>query len=249
MLVVCNGAGALGSRHRLKGVQVRLLLAEDARLIREPLSRALELAGWQVEAVADGSAALERLAGPSLDALVLDIMLPGKDGLEVLSELRAQGDETPVILLTARGDVRDRVRGLDLGADDYLAKPFHVEELLARLRAVLRRRGAPDPSTLLTAFGISYMPSSRTLSCKGESCVLTRKEGLVLEALLRHAGAPVHREMIIAAAWGGEAEGSAGRLEAQISLLRSKMSALKASASISAIYGFGYILEGEHGDA
>lgn len=101
---------------------MRLLLVEDARLIREPLSRALELAGWEVEAVPDGEAALARLAVAPVDAVVLDIMLPGKDGLSVLSELRARGDATPVILLTARGDVRDRVRGLDLGADDYLGQ-------------------------------------------------------------------------------------------------------------------------------
>ena len=91
-------------------------------------------------------------------------MLPGKDGLSVLSELRARGDATPVILLTARGDVRDRVRGLDLGADDYLAKPFHVEELLARLRAVLRRRGITDPSTVIEALGMLYAPDSRELT-------------------------------------------------------------------------------------
>lgn len=173
---------------------MRLLLVEDARLIREPLSRALELAGWEVEAVPDGEAALARLAVAPVDALVLDIMLPGKDGLSVLSELRARGDATPVILLTARGDVRDRVRGLDLGADDYLAKPFHVEELLARLRAVLRRRGITDPSTVIEALGMLYAPDSRELIYGGESCVLTPKEGLVLEALMRHAGTPVHRE-------------------------------------------------------
>ena len=164
---------------------MRLLLVEDARLIREPLSRALELAGWEVETVPDGEAALARLAVAPVDAVVLDIMLPGKDGLSVLSELRARGDATPVILLTARGDVRDRVRGLDLGADDYLAKPFHVEELLARLRAVLRRRGVTDPSTVIEALNMLYAPDSRELKYGEGSCVLTPKEGLVLEALMR----------------------------------------------------------------
>ena len=185
---------------------MRLLLVEDARLIREPLSRALELAGWKVEAVPDGEAALARLAAAPVDAAVLDIMLPGKDGLSVLSELRARGDATPIILLTARGDVRDRVRGLDLGADDYLAKPFHVEELLARLRAVLRRRGITDPSTVVEALGMLYAPDSRELTCGKESCVCTPKEGLVLEALMRHAGTPVHRGRIVTAAWGAEGE-------------------------------------------
>lgn len=228
---------------------MRLLLVEDARLIREPLSRALELAGWEVETVPDGEEALARLAAAPVDAAVLDIMLPGMDGLSVLSELRVRGDATPVILLTARGDVRDRVRGLDLGADDYLAKPFHVEELLARLRAVLRRRGITDPSTVIEAFGILYAPDSRELKYGGESCVLTPKEGLVLEALMRHAGTPVHRERIAAAAWGAEGESSAGRLETQISLLRSEIIALGAPVSIRAIRGIGYVLEAKHEDA
>lgn len=228
---------------------MRLLLVEDARLIREPLSRALELAGWKVEAVPDGEAALARLAAAPVDAAVLDIMLPGKDGLSVLSELRARGDATPIILLTARGDVRDRVRGLDLGADDYLAKPFHVEELLARLRAVLRRRGITDPSTVVEALGMLYAPDSRELTCGKESCVLTPKEGLVLEALMRHAGTPVHRGRIVTATWGAEGEPSSGRLETQVSLLRSKIAALEAPVSIRAIRGIGYVLEAKHEDA
>ena len=228
---------------------MRILLVEDARLIREPLARALELAGWEVDAVPEGEAALVRLAAAPVDAVVLDIMLPGKDGLAVLSELRARGDATPVILLTARGDVRDRVRGLDLGADDYLAKPFHAEELLARLRAVLRRHGASDPSTAFEALGMSYAPDSRELRYGEGSCVLTPKEGLVLEALMRHAGTPVHRERIAAVAWGADGEASAGRLEAQVSLLRSKIVALGAPVSIRAIRGIGYVLEAKHEDA
>lgn len=228
---------------------MRLLLVEDARLIREPLSRALDLSGWEVETAADGEGALKRLSAAPVDAVVLDIMLPGKDGFSVLSELRARGDDTPVVLLTTRDDVRDRVRGLDLGADDYLAKPFHVEELLARLRAVLRRRGVSDPSTTIDAFGMFYAPGSRELSYGGNVCTLTPKEGLVLEAFLRHAGSPVHRERIEAAAWGDVIEGSAGRLESQVSLLRTKISALGAPVSIRAIRGIGYALEAKDENA
>lgn len=227
---------------------MRLLLVEDARLIREPLSRALELAGWEVEGLPDGEAALARLAVAPVDAVVLDIMLPGKDGLSVLSELRARGDATPVILLTARGDVRDRVCGLDLGADDYLAKPFHVEELLARLRAVLRRRGITDPSTVIEALGMLYAPDSRELTYGEGSCVLAPKEGLVLESLMRHAGTPVHRERIVTAAWGAAGEWGTGRIETQVSLLRSKIVVLGAPVSIRAIRGIGYVLEAKHED-
>lgn len=228
---------------------MRLLLVEDALLIREPLSRALELAGWEVEVAPDGEAALARLSDAPVDAVVLDIMLPGKNGFSVLSELRARGDGTPVILLTARGDVHDRVRGLDLGADDYLAKPFHVEELLARLRAVLRRRGVPDPSTMMEAFGMSYTPDSRELRYGEGSCTLTPKEGLALEVLLRHAGASVHKERIAAAVWGGAGESSTAKIETQVSLLRSKISSLGVPVLIRAIRGIGYVLEAKHDDA
>ena len=221
---------------------MRVLLAEDARLVREPLAHALGRGGWEVDAVEDGERALDLALGVSYDALVLDIMLPGKDGLSVLSEIRRAGSEVPVVLLTARGDVRDRVRGLDLGADDYLPKPFHVSELLARLRAVTRRRGAPDLSRAIEAFGLVYEPMDRTLARGDTSIVLTGKEGLVLECLLRHAGRVVARETIEGAVWG-PALGSSGRLEAQISVLRAKLRGLGAPVRICPVRGVGYVLE------
>lgn len=236
-------ARASCSRRPFGGEGVRLLLVEDARLIREPLARSLGLAGWEVETAPDGESALCRLASSPVDAVVLDIMLPGRDGFSVLSEMRSRGDETPTILLTARDDVRDRVRGLDLGADDYLAKPFHTEELLARLRAVLRRHGSPDPSTALRAHGLSYVPAGRRLSYRSSTCMLTPKEGLVLEVLMRNADTPVHRTRINAVAWGDGSGGSPGRLEAQISLLRGKLLAMGAPAAIRAVRGIGYVLE------
>lgn len=224
---------------------MRLLLAEDTRLVREPLVYALERAGWAIDAVADGGRALERAVSISYDAIVLDIMLPNMDGITVLTKIRRGGSEVPVILLTACGSVRDRIRGLDAGADDYLPKPFHVEELLARLRTVTRRHGAPDPSCAVEAFGVSYDPERHALSAGVASVTLTQTEGLVLETLLRRAGRTVTRTHIEEAVWGA-CPGSAGRLEAQVSALRAKLAGMKAPVRIRSVRGVGYVLEGAH---
>ncbi len=225
---------------------MRLLLAEDVGLVREPLAHALKRAGWAVDTAEDGERALELALSVAYDAIVLDIMLPGMDGLQVLTDLRASGSEVPVILLTARSGMRDRVRGLDLGADDYLPKPFHVAELLARLRAVTRRRGAADPSQQAEAFGLAYNPVTHALTGGEHRVELTGKEGLVLECLMRGAGRPVTRGAIEDAAWGA-GPGSAGRLEAQISALRSKLRSAGADVQIVPVRGVGYVLK-EAGD-
>lgn len=225
---------------------MRLLLVEDARLIREPLTHVLVAAGWAVDAVASGEEGLQlvSICDAAYDAVVLDIMLPGLDGLSVLVELRRRGFSAPIILLTARGDVEDRVRGLKAGADDYLPKPFHVEELLARLQAVCRRYGTPDPSQLLEAFGMSYLSEGRCLSCGGSACELTPKEGQLLEVLMRSAGHPVARERLEAAAWGADdARSASGKLEVQISLLRSRLAEVGAPVRIRVIRSVGYVLE------
>lgn len=236
---------------------MRLLLVEDAQLIREPLKHALIRAGWAVDAVGTGEEGLElaqeaagaRDASGAYDAVVLDIMLPGIDGITVLQKLRRGGFGAPVILLTARGDVGDRVRGLRAGADDYLPKPFHIEELLARLEAMCRRYGVPEPSHVLEAFGLSYLPQGRILSCRGNVCELTPKEGMLLEALMRTPGLPVMRERLEAAAWGvdGRMCGS-HRLEVQISLLRARLDEVAAPARIRAVRGIGYALEEDRHD-
>lgn len=223
---------------------MRILLVEDARLVAEPLAHALSRAGYAVDTARDGVRGLELAASGAYDAVILDIMLPGLDGLSVLARMRRAGSDAPVILLTARGDVRDRVLGLDAGADDYLAKPFHVEELLARVRAVLRRRGAPDPVDRLEALGVSYIPASRELSCGAETVELTPKEGLVLEALLRRAGRTVPRGAVARAAWGPGEDASDTRLEVQVSLLRGKLRAVGAPARVRAVRGIGYLIEG-----
>ena len=221
---------------------MRLLLAEDARLVRDPLAHALRREGWELDAVEDGERALELALSVPYDAAVLDIMLPGGGGLSVLAEMRRSGCDAPVVLLTARGDVRDRVHGLDLGADDYLPKPFHVSELFARLRAVTRRRAAPGPSRSVEALGLVYDPGARELAWAGRTVALTGKEGLVMECLMRRAGHVVARGVIEGAAWG-PASGSPGRLEAQVSALRTHLRELGAPVRVRSARGVGYVLE------
>lgn len=224
---------------------MRILLVEDARLVAEPLAHALGRAGYAVDAACDGARGLELARTGAYDAIVLDIMLPQLDGLSMLARLRREHVDTPVILLTARGDVRDRVRGLDAGADDYLAKPFHVEELLARIRAVLRRRGAPDSAAAIQELGLCYVPESRELQHEGAVVALTPKEGLVLEALMRAAGHTVTRERLELAVWGPDDAASDTRLDVQVSLVRAKLRAVGAPVRIRAVRGMGYVLEEE----
>lgn len=219
---------------------MRLLLAEDARLVREPLVHALRRAGWAVDVAADGERALELALSVAYDAVVLDIMLPALDGLSVLREIRAASCGVPVVLLTARSDVRDRVRGLNMGADDYLPKPFHVQELIARLGAVTRRHAAA-PAQTFEACGLVLDPVARQLVGPRASIGLTGKEALILEALMRRAGGVVPRRVIEEAAWGA-GPGSPGRLEAQISSLRTKLGRAGAHARIEAVRGVGYVL-------
>lgn len=224
---------------------MRILLVEDARLVAEPLAHALGHAGYAVDAACDGARGLELARTGVYDAIVLDIMLPQLDGLSVLAKLRRARVDTPVILLTARGDVRDRIRGLDAGADDYLAKPFHVDELLARIRAVLRRRGAPDSAAALQALGLCYTPEVRELRYECAATALTPKEGLVLEALMRTAGHTITRERLELAVWGPDDAASDARLDVQVSLVRAKLRAVGAPVRIRAVRGMGYVLEEE----
>lgn len=221
---------------------MRLLLVEDARLVREPLVHVLRRTGWEVDTAEDGERALALALSVPYDAIVLDIMLPHRDGLSVLAEVRRAKLEAPVILLTARDDVRDRVRGLDLGADDYLSKPFHASELLARLRAVMRRHGGAAPAQMVEAWGLAYDPAGRKLAYGGRSVELTGKEGLILECLMRRAGHVVARAAIEGAAWG-HVPGSSGRLETQISSQRMRLRELGAPMRVRPVRGVGYVLE------
>jgi len=179
---------------------MNILIVDDNQELRDQLCKALENLHYRVETAADGEEALDRIWGDTYDLILLDIMMPNVDGLAVLQAVREAGLDLPVLMLTARGDLDDRVQGLDLGADDYLAKPFSMAELLARIRAILRRRGERSP--LLTSGVISLDTVSRTVNKKGEPLNLTAKEFSILEFLLYNKGRAVSRFNLAEHVWG-----------------------------------------------
>ena len=221
---------------------MRILVAEDERDMAEALRAMLERERYAVDVVSDGRAALGCAVSSSYDCLVLDIMMPGLDGLEVLREVRAHGVFTPVLLLTAKGDPRDRVVGLDLGADDYLPKPFDMEEFLARVRALTRRSSAYAPS-LLSAGDLSLDRSSFELSCGGRSVRLGRKEFQIAELLMRQANRCVPTERLVGSVWGRDNAPDPSVVWTNISYLRRKLESIGSSARIVARRGQGYTLE------
>jgi len=220
---------------------LQLLLVEDDPVLADGLSRALQAQGMQVTLVRDGLAADSALQGGGIDVAVLDIGLPGIDGFEVVRRLRARGAATPVLLLTARDAVEDRVRGLETGADDYLVKPFATAELVARIRA-LARRHAP-PSTVLAIGGLSLDSATRRARVGERPIELSVREWGVLEYLLQHGGRVVSKQQIIDAIlpWGDDVTPNA--VEVYVSRLRLKIDG--AGIAIRTIRGFGYLLEAE----
>ena len=182
---------------------MKILVVDDERAVRESLKRALELEGYQVEVAEDGSEAIATLNGPNgqPDAVVLDVLMPGVDGLEVCRHVRRTGSTVPVLMLTARDAVGDRVSGLDAGADDYLVKPFALEELLARLRALLRRT-TPGPDEMLRFEDIELSPARREVTRGGEPIELTRTEFNLLELFLRNPRQVLTRSVIFERVWG-----------------------------------------------
>ena len=198
----------------------RVLLAEDDAAIAEPLTRALRREGYEVEAYADGKEALDALLAAKPDLVVLDLGLPTLDGLEICRGLRATGSSVPVLILTARGDEVDTVVGLDAGADDYVTKPFRLAELMARVRALLRR-SHPDAEGDESVIRID--PEARRAWFKGEELALTVKEFEVLSVLVRECGRVVPRDRIMAEVWDTAWFGSTKTLDMHISVLRRKL--------------------------
>ena len=217
----------------------RVLVVDDEPAVRVALERALRLEAYDVELAADGREALDRLAdGASPDAVVLDVGMPNVDGLEVCRRLRDAGDRTPVLILTARDAVDDRVAGLDAGADDYLVKPFALEELGARLRALLRRTGGPIEERLRHA-GIELDPGGHTVTRDGRPVELTRTEFLLLELLLRHPRQVLTRTQIFEHVWGYDFGPSSNSLEVYVGYLRRKLGEPRI---IQTVRGVGYVL-------
>src|SRR5215211_3349179 len=221
---------------------MRVLVVDDERAVRDSLRRALELEGYVVELAADGEEALERLAqNGEPDAVVLDILMPRMDGLEVCRRLRREGHRLPVLMLTARDEVDDRVAGLDAGADDYVTKPFALEELLARLRALLRRTHE-DGTDKLSFGGLELDPGTREVERDGAPIELTRTEFSLLELFMRNPRQVLTRSVIFERVWGYDFGFGSNSLDVYIGYLRRKTEAGGRPRLIQTVRGVGYTL-------
>ena len=221
---------------------MKILYAEDEIAMSEAVTDILTYHKYTVDAVYDGEEALAFARAETYDAIILDIMMPKKSGMDVLRTLRAEGCKTPIILLTAKAEVEDRVEGLDAGADDYLPKPFDMGELLARVRAVLRRRENFTPE-VITCGDLSLNLQSCELSCGDRSFVLSKIEYRIMELLMLHRGMYFSTEDLLTKVWGYDTESELGIVWVYISNLRKKLLALHAHAEIRVKRGIGYVLE------
>ena len=223
---------------------MKLLYAEDEPTMAEAVTDILNYHNFMVDAVTDGAEALAYARAGDYDGIIMDIMLPKMSGLDVLRELREGGCRTPVLLLTAKAEVEDRILGLDLGADDYLPKPFAMGELLARVRAMLRRTDAYTPDELSFAGLVLDRRSSRLRSAAG-AVTLTRLECRMLEALLLNRGACLSTEELLVKFWGYETETEPGAVWVYVSALRRRLAAVGSRVRIRARRGVGYTLEAD----
>ena len=235
---------------------MRVLVVDDDAAVRQSLERSLRFEGYEVATAADGVAALELIARERPDIAILDVMMPRMDGLEACRQLRARGDDLPVLMLTARDGLADRVSGLDVGADDYLVKPFALEELFARLRALARRSAlaartgagarsggsAGGGSGALSYGGVTLDPSSRQVTRAGRELTLTKTEFELLELFLTHPRQVLSRSMIMERVWGYDFGPSSNSLEVFVSYLRRKLEAAGEPRLLHTVRGVGYVL-------
>lgn len=223
---------------------MRILIAEDEVSIGRALKVLLEKERYTVDLVHDGNDAVDYIEAAHYDALVLDIMMPGRDGLEVLATVRAHGNTTPALFLTAKGEIEDRVAGLDAGADDYLPKPFATSELLARVRALVRRSDAYAPN-VLSLGDLSLDCGQYVLSTGGRSERLNNKEFQLMELFLRHPRHVFSSERLMEHVWGFDSEAGIDVVWTYIGFLRKKLKQLGTHVEIRTIRGAGYALEDE----
>jgi len=218
-------------------------MVEDELDLAEAVKAVLQKNNFAVDLVSDGEYGLDCALTDIYDLVILDIMLPKMDGLRVLKEMRNAGVTTPVLMLTARGDIRDKVIGLDGGADDYLPKPFHMDELLARLRALGRRKSDLQIDGITRIGALCFNPGSLTLTSDGVDIGLTLKESQLLELLLERNGNYVSKDTIIEKLWSYDADVADSHVESQVSLLRKKLAAADGDLAIKSSRGVGYRLE------
>jgi two-component system response regulator MprA len=223
-------------------VNGKLLVVEDDEHVRDAVTRALRYEGYEVHTATDGNEGLVRAVDIAPDAILLDVLMPGTDGLTVCRRLRERGDQTPILMLTARHEVTDRVAGLDAGADDYLVKPFALDELLARLRALLRRTSVTGEEGVLRADDLSLDPQRRQAWRGSRELDLTKTEFDLLELLLANASIVVSRETIYERIWGYDFETSSKSLDVYIGYLRRKTEAGGEPRLIRTVRGVGYTL-------
>lgn len=221
---------------------MRLLIAEDELDLAEALSVLFEKNQFSVDVVNDGLSAYDYASGGDYDTVILDVMMPGLNGLEVLRRLREEGVKTPVMMLTARGEKDDRITGFDAGADDYLPKPFAPDELICRVRAMLRRGGEYRP-TVLTFGDVGLDCSTGMLSCAGQSVRLSGREFQVMELFLRAPKVVLSAERILERVWGWDSDAEINVVWVHISNLRKKLKGIGSTVTIRANRGLGYVLE------
>ena len=221
---------------------MKILIVEDEIMIAEAVAQVLRKNNYSADIAADGEDGLDCALSGIYDAVILDIMLPKRDGLSVLKLLRESKIPVPVILLTAKSQTEDKVQGLDFGADDYLEKPFQMEELLARLRALSRRKGELAYDGILQYGDITLNPHQLLLSSKDKETKLTPKEAQALELLIANKYITVSKDTMIEKLWGYESDAEDNHVEIHISLLRKKLKQINSTLTIKAIRGLGYIL-------
>jgi len=224
---------------------MQILVVDDEPAVRASLERALRLEGYDIALAADGSEALAALEQDDTDAVVLDVMMPGVDGLEVCRTMRRSGDRTPVLMLTARDAVSDRVAGLDAGADDYVVKPFALDELLARLRALLRRSGVSAGGQALRFGDLELDPVSHQVKRGDRMIELTRTEFSLLELFMLHPRQVLTRPVIFDRVWGYDFGPGSNSLEVYVSYLRRKTEAEGEPRLVHTVRGVGYVLREE----
>lgn len=220
---------------------MRLLVVEDEENLRTVIRKRLTKEGYSVDACADGQEALDYMAVSPYDTVILDIMMPKMSGMEVLKKMRAGGDQTPVLFLTAKDGIEDRVKGLDSGADDYLVKPFAFEELLARIRVMIRRQ-SDSASDEMTLADLTVDAGKHSVTRGGKAIELSAKEFAVLEYLMRHQGQVLSREQIEQHVWDFDYEGGSNMVDVYIRYLRRKLDEGYEKKLIHTVRGAGYVM-------
>ena len=223
---------------------MKILLIEDDRELADSMRFQLEKEGYETDICDDGEEGLYYMQESPFDLVILDRMLPHMNGIEVLKEARTRQIRTPILMLTALGELDDRLTGLNGGADDYMVKPFAFEELLARIRCLLRRPAVYQDSVKSISLGdVSFVPETRTLSSWEKTCTLSSREGELMEVFLRNPGQTLPRQLLLSRVWGLEADVEEGNLDNYIHFLRRRLKTVESTLQIRTVRGVGYQLE------